>query len=228
MNIASFLDSTNLKPEASASDIEDLCSQAAKYRMAAVCVQPYRLPLAARFLSGSQVKLCTVVGFPLGAAGMGIKLDEARQALRDGADEIDMVINLGAVKDRDYKTVVREINELSVLKQEQNFLLKVIVETALLSDEELISLTRLVSESGADYIKTSTGYASRGVTMKDIEIITAHKFEDLRIKASGGIRNIEFALELLQAGVSRLGTSNAVQVLEEYRMMKEVIWGNKE
>jgi len=139
-----------------------------------------------------------------------------------------MVINLGAVKDRDYKTVTGEISELLALKQEQNFLLKVIVETALLSYEELISMTRLVSESGADYIKTSTGYASRGASMEDIETIKAHKSENLRIKASGGIKNIEFVLELLQAGVSRLGTSNAVQVLEEYRMMKEVIWVNKE
>ncbi len=218
MNLASYLDSTNLKADAASRNIEDLCLQAAKFHMAAVCIQPYRLVQARKLLSGSGVKLCTVIGFPLGADGLQSKLYLAGQSLADGADELDMVINLGALKDRDYSKVEAEIQALAGLKSEQDFLLKVIVETALLSREELIMLTRMVSSSGADYIKTSTGFASRGASLDDIETIAANREPHLKIKAAGGIKELDQALELIAAGANRLGSSNAVHILEEYSL----------
>jgi deoxyribose-phosphate aldolase len=217
MDIASYLDSTNLRPEASESDIRDLCLEAVRYKMAAVCIHPYRLALAKKLLSDSNVKLCTVIGFPLGADGLSGKLYSAAQALEEGADELDMVINIGAVKDEDYDTIIREIKAVMALKKEWDFILKVIVETAILTGPELSMLTILISETGADYIKTSTGYSSRGVSLEDIEIISGHKSEDLKIKAAGGIRDLDFALELLRAGVARLGTSRAGKLIDEYQ-----------
>ena len=163
MDIASYLDSTNLRQYASESDIRHLCMEAARYKMAAVCVNPARLSLAEKLLSGSEVKLCTVIGFPLGADGLSGKIYSAAKALDDGADELDMVINIGAVKDQDLMTVGREIDGLLALKKEQDFIAKIIVETALLTVNELIMLIRLINDSGADFIKTSTGFSTRGV-----------------------------------------------------------------
>ncbi len=217
MDLASYLDSTNLRPEASEIDIRQLCMEAALYKMAAVCIHPYRLVLAKRLLAESAVKLCTVIGFPLGADGLSAKVYAASQALEAGADELDMVINIGAVKDEDYDTVIREINAVQALKQERDFVLKVIVETALLTETELAMMTIYLGETGADYIKTSTGFSQRGVTMKDIEIINGHKSEQLKIKASGGIKDLNFALQLLEAGVARLGTSRAAILIEEHK-----------
>ncbi|MCX5779446.1 MAG: deoxyribose-phosphate aldolase [Firmicutes bacterium] len=222
MDIAAYIDSTNLRPEASANDIENLCREAVEYHMAAVCVNPCRLVLAKGLLAGSEVKLCTVIGFPLGAEGLASKFGAAAQALENGADEVDMVINIGAVKDEDYDTVIREVEAVLALKKQRKFTLKVIVETALLTGIELAMLTIYLSQTKADYIKTSTGFASRGVSLEDIEIINGHKEEGLKIKASGGIRDLGFALELLRAGVDRLGTSQAVKLIEEYRRRGEL------
>lgn len=216
MNLASYLDSTNLKADSAAVQIEELCIEAAKYHMAAVCIQPGRLSLAQRLLQDTGVKTCTVIGFPLGADGLSSKQFLAAQALADGADELDMVINLGALKDGDYNIVEAEIQALLRLKKERDFILKVIVETALLSRDELIMLTRILNASGADYIKTSTGFASRGASLEDIEIIAAHCEPHLKIKASGGIKELDFALQLIQAGADRLGSSNAVSLMEAY------------
>lgn len=222
MDIAAYIESTNLRPEASQSDLENLCREAVKYQMAAVCVNPCRLILAKRLLAGSDVKLCTVIGFPLGAEGLESKVYSAAQALENGADELDMVINIGAVKDEDYDTVIREVEAVLALKKQRKFSLKVIVETALLTGIELATLTIYLSQTNADYIKTSTGFASRGVSLEDIEIINGHKEEGLKIKASGGIRDLGFALDLLAAGVNRLGTSQAVKLIEEYRCRREL------
>lgn len=214
--LAAYLDHTNLKPEAVSTDIESLCHEAIKYGMAAVCVHPGRLADALGVISGSQVKLCTVIGFPLGADTEAAKLFAARDALSRGADELDMVINIGAVKDKNLTLVKQEIISLLDLKLEYDFQLKVIVETALLTAEELAIVTGLVSESGADYIKTSTGFSSRGVTLEDIEIIKQNKSERLMIKASGGIKELDFALRLIEAGVDRIGTSSGAALVEEY------------
>src|SRR5665647_820120 len=217
MDMASFLDSTNLRPEASDSDIRHLCMEAASYKMAAVCVNPFRLALAGRLLSGSEVKLCTVIGFPLGADRLSGKIYSASKALEDGADELDMLINIGAVKDQDLITVGQEIDELLALKKERNFISKIIVETALLTVNELIMLTRLINNSGADFIKTSTGFSTRGVNLQDIHIINEHKSKELKVKASGGIKSLDFALELLDLGVNRLGTSCAGILIRDYQ-----------
>jgi deoxyribose-phosphate aldolase len=215
--IAKFLDSTNLKPEATANDIKELCIEAVKYDMAAICIHPGRLELAGQYLRDSKVKLCTVIGFPLGADTTDTKVSAAHQALKQGADELDMVINLGAVKDRNFNQVEHEIKCLLELKEDYNFILKVIVETALLDKEELITLTKLVDAAGADFIKTSTGFSTRGVSLEDINIIKTVKSDKLKIKASGGIRTLDFAQGLIEAGADRLGTSNAVKIVEEYR-----------
>ncbi|MGI5921069.1 MAG: deoxyribose-phosphate aldolase [Syntrophomonadaceae bacterium] len=215
--IARHIDSTNLRPEATAGDIKKLCLEAAEYKMAAVCVHPSRLQLARHYIRNSEVKLCTVIGFPLGAETLATKKFAARQALEQGAEELDMVINLGAVKDHNLNLVEQEIRDIVELKKNQEFILKVIVETALLDKQELINLTHLVGDTGADYIKTSTGFAARGVSLEDIETIQASKSDRLKIKASGGIRTLEFALSLLAAGADRLGTSNAVKIVEECR-----------
>lgn len=215
--IAAWMDSTNLKPEAKREDIKILCEEAVYYGMTAVCIHPCYLALGRDYLEGSGVKLCTVIGFPLGAEGSATKVFSARQALRQGASELDMVINIGAVKDRDYALIKQEIKSILELKQDYNFLLKVIVETALLDITELEILSQLVSDSGSDYIKTSTGFSSRGVSLEDIKIIKANKSESLKIKASGGVRSLDFVLQLIDAGTDRIGSSNAVALVQEYR-----------
>lgn len=216
MNLALYMDSTNLKPEATADNIKSLCSEAAKYKMAAVCIQPCRLGLARRLLMDSGVKLCTVVGFPLGAEGMKSKLYTASQSLEDGADELDMVINLGALKDGDMNRVEAEIKALVALKDQQDFILKVIVETALLTPAELINITKMLNDSGADFIKTSTGFSTRGASVEDIKTMCAYRQPHLKIKAAGGIRSLDQALQLIEAGADRLGSSNAAAIVEEY------------
>ena len=214
---SSYFDSTNLRPEATADDIRMLCQEAMDYEMAAVCIHPFRLALASQMLKGSRVKACTVIGFPLGAEKMKTKLYSARTALTDGADELDMVINIGMVKDKKFTEIEREIKNILELKNEYEFLLKVIVETALLEEFELVYLTEIISLAEADFIKTSTGFSARGVSIQDIAIINAHKSKELKIKASGGIRELDFALELINIGVHRIGSSNARFLVEEFR-----------
>jgi len=218
--LAAYIDSTYLKPESSRYDIISLCEQAAAYGMAAVCINPCHVLLAQNILAESNVKVCTVSGFPLGAECTATKVFATRQALLDGANEVDMVVNLGAIKDHDWKYVRDEIEQVLVLEKDYLFELKVIVETALLSPEELAAVTELVSLSGADYIKTSTGFSHRGVNMEDIQIINNHRSKDLKIKASGGIKDVDFALQLINAGVNRIGTSNAELLLKEYMTNK--------
>ena len=213
--LAACIDHTNLKPEADAAAIERLCREAREWNMAAVCVHPSRLKLAANCLQGSQVQLDTVIGFPLGADSLVVKEFAAYQALIDGADEIDMVINMGMVKDGNFDYVKQEINALTALKDERNFILKVIVETANLTEPELIRLVYLLNDSTADYIKTSTGLAVRGVSLQDLQTINAHRSPQLLIKASGGIRRLDFALQLIAAGADRLGCSNGEVLLQE-------------
>ncbi len=222
MNLASYLDSTNLRPEAAQKDIELLCKEAAHYKMAAVCIHPCRLPFAAYLLKGSPVHLCTVIGFPLGANLPDVKRYEAQRALEAGAHEIDMVVNLGAVKDRSYALVKQEVQDVLDLKKDYAFIFKLIVETALLSREELMYLTQMLGDTEADYIKTSTGFSTRGAMMEDIQTIMSCKPDKLKIKASGGIRSLDAALQFIAAGVDRIGTSSAVKILEDYKVRGEL------
>lgn len=212
--LASYLDSTNLKPDSSTEDIISLCEQAARYSMAAVCVTPYRLPLVKRILSGSPVKACTVIGFPLGADPAYLKWRQALWALENGADELDMVVNLGAVKDRQWAVVNQEIAAIMQLKSQFPLVLKVIVETGLLSKSELVESLRLLEELGVDFIKTSTGVNSRGASIEDIHTICTQRRSDIKIKASGGIKTLDFAWQLVAAGAARIGSSTAAALAE--------------
>ena len=223
--IACYFDSTNLNPDAAREDINNLCSEAVRLQMAAVCVNPYRLKTVVENLEGTMVNKCTVIGFPLGADTPENKALMARSALLLGADELDMVINLGAVKDGDYHIIVQEIKALGQLKKDFNFLLKIIVETGLLTEKELAAITRMVSDSQADFIKTSTGFSARGASLADITTIKLYKSEKLRIKASGGIRTLESALAFIEAGAERIGSSNAGAIIEEYRQRGGLLRG---
>ncbi|NLF45323.1 MAG: deoxyribose-phosphate aldolase [Syntrophomonadaceae bacterium] len=223
--IASYFDSTNLKPDAAREDINNLCSEAVRLQMAAVCVNPYRLKTVVENLEGTKVNKCTVIGFPLGADTPENKALMAHSALLLGADELDMVINLGAMKDEDYHIIEQEIKGLGQLKKDFNFLLKIIVETGLLSEKELAAITRMVSDSQADFIKTSTGFSARGASLADIKTIKLYKSEKLRIKASGGIRTLESALAFIEAGAERIGSSNAGAIIEEYRQRGGLLRG---
>lgn len=216
VDLASYIDSTNLKADARQADLEALCQEASQYHLAAVCVHPYRISLCRRLLTGTAVKLCTVVGFPLGADGLTGKSCLAAWSLDQGADELDMVINIGACKDGNYQTVRQEIEAVAALKQKQPFILKVIVETGLLDNNQLGAVAGVINQTEADFVKTSTGFGPRGASLDDIAQLMQYKRPSLKIKASGGIRDLAFALALIEAGADRIGTSNAGQLLRSY------------
>ncbi|NLV16221.1 MAG: deoxyribose-phosphate aldolase [Syntrophomonadaceae bacterium] len=216
MDIRPLIDSTLLKAEATHQDIGKLCREACQFGFAAVCVNPFRLPLVVKMLEGSAVAACTVAAFPLGAMTPSAKAEEVERALEMGADEVDMVLNIGAVKDGDFTGVAREIN-LAVNKVAKGRgLLKVIAETALLNRDELQMVCRIAREEGVDFIKTSTGFSSRGASREDVRLIRAFAGEDIRIKASGGIRDYQYAVQLIQEGADRLGVSNAANLVRDY------------
>ena len=208
-----YFDSTLLKAISTTSDIEKLCSDAKEYKFKAVCINPCYVSLAKKLLKDTDVKVCTVIGFPLGANTTYIKKEEVVDAINNGADEVDMVINVGALKDKNYSYVENEIKELREVSRGK--VLKVIIETCYLIEEEIIKMTEICNETKVDYIKTSTGFGTRGASIEDIEIINKYKNKDLKIKASGGIREKKDAEKYIELGVSRIGTSNAVKMMEE-------------
>ncbi|NLM46065.1 MAG: deoxyribose-phosphate aldolase [Firmicutes bacterium] len=209
--IASFLDATLLKPTAARDDIKKLCTEALQYRYAAVCINPFYVEYAAQLIAGSGIGVATVVGFPLGANTLQVKLLEARDAVARGATEIDMVLNIGALKDRQIDYVKNEIR--SVKQEIAEKILKVIIETGLLTIEEKRLATLAVKEAGADMIKTSTGFAG-GATVADVLLIK-EAAPDLKIKASGGIRDLDMAQQFIGLGVARIGTSSARAIVEQ-------------
>ena len=208
-----YFDSTLLKSFATLSDIEKLCNDAKEYKFKAVCINPCYVSIAKELLKGSNVKICTVIGFPLGANTTYIKVEEARDAIKNGTDEVDMVINIGALKDKNYDYVINEIKELREMCYDK--ILKVIIETCYLTEEEIIKMTEICNKEKVDFIKTSTGFGIRGANTRDIEIINKYKSDYLKIKASGGIKNKDDAEKYIELGVSRIGTSNAVKIMEE-------------
>lgn len=208
-----YFDSTMLKAISTTSDIKKLCSDAKKYKFKAVCINPCYVSLAKELLKDTNVKVCTVIGFPLGANTTYIKVEEVRDAINNGADEVDMVINVGALKEKNYDYVINEIKELREVSYDK--ILKVIIETCYLTEEEIIKMTEICNDTNVDFIKTSTGFGTRGASIEDIEIINKYKSNDLKIKASGGIRNKVDAQKYIELGVSRIGTSNAVKMMEE-------------
>ena len=212
-----MIDHTLLKPDATRGDIETLCREAAEYTFASVCVNPTWVATCARLLHGSGVKVCSVVGFPLGATTADTKHFETRRAIFDGAREIDMVINVGALKSGDLRTVERDIEAVAETCREGGALSKVIIEAALLTDEEKITACTLAKAAGADYVKTSTGFAKTGATIADVQLMRRVVGPDMGVKAAGGVRDLEQVKAMAAAGASRIGASAGVKIVRESR-----------
>ncbi len=214
-DIAGFIDHTLLKPEATSKDIEKLCADARKYEFASVCINPTYVNLAAKLLKGSPVKVCTVVGFPLGTHTPQIKTLETRQAIREGAREIDMVINIGALKDRNLDLLYRDIRSVVEACNDGSALCKVILETALLTDEEKVIASETAKRARANFVKTSTGFSTGGATAHDVALMAkAVSGSGMGVKASGGIRSYEDARKMIEAGATRLGASASVAIVQ--------------
>ena len=209
--LAHYVDHTQLSQTAVWADIEKLCDEAIRFETASVCIPPSYVKQAKEYV-GEKMAVCTVIGFPNGYNTTEVKEFETRQAIEDGADEIDMVINLGWVKDGQYDLVEEEIRTLKKACGEK--ILKVIIETCLLTEEEKIRMCEVVTASGADFIKTSTGFSKAGATFEDIELFAKHVGENVKIKAAGGISSLEDAEKFLELGANRLGTSRIVRLLE--------------
>jgi len=211
--IASYIDHTVLKPDAVSGNIKQLCDEAIKYQFHSVCVNPAWVKFAKDYMEKNAIKITTVIGFPLGANTSFIKEKEAEQALNEGADELDMVINIGWLKNGQTLLVENEIK--SIKKIAGNKTLKVIVETCLLTAQEKELSVSLVINGGADFIKTSTGFSSGGAVLEDIELFRKLAGNKLKIKASGGIKNLETFIKMVDAGAGRIGTSSSVKILKE-------------
>lgn len=221
MNIAGIIDHTLLSPAATNKDIDALCSEAVKYGFCSVCVNPSFVAYASKYLkahfSGAEpckVKVASVIGFPLGATTTGVKCFEAKASVDEGADELDMVINIGRLKSGDYDYVASEI--AAVKNAVQNKILKVIIETCLLTKDEIVAATKLAAGSGADFVKTSTGFSTSGASAGDVALMRAAAGDKVGVKASGGIRTYKAAIEMVSAGANRLGLSNSVAIMKEY------------
>jgi deoxyribose-phosphate aldolase len=214
VSLASMIDHTLLKPDATSDKIAQLCFEARKYHFASVCVNPTHVRLCADLLRDSDVKVCTVIGFPLGASSTEVKVFETRNALDNGATEIDMVINIGALKAGESELVAKDIRGVVITGHNAGALVKVIIETALLTDEEKVIACLLAKEAGADYVKTSTGFSGGGATVHDIELMRKTVGPTLGVKASGGIHTLEEAEALVAAGATRIGASAGVKIMQ--------------
>lgn len=214
-SIGRMIDHTLLKPDASQDQIAQLCYEARTHHFASVCVNPAHVRLAAQLLKGSDVAVCTVVGFPLGATPPTVKAFETQQAIRDGATEIDMVINIGALKSEDYRVVYEDIAAVVRAAHAGNALVKVIIEAALLTDEEKIIACQLTKVADADYVKTSTGFGPGGATVEDVALMRRVVGPDMGVKAAGGVRNYSDAQAMIAAGATRIGASAGVSIVKE-------------
>lgn len=209
-----MIDHTLLKPDATQDQIAQLCYEARKHGFASVCVNPSHVALCAKLLEGADVMVCTVVGFPLGATATEVKVFETQQAIQNGAREVDMVINVGALKSRDYELVERDIASIARATHAGGALLKVILETALLTDEEKVVACQLAKVALADYVKTSTGFGPGGATSEDVSLMRRVVGPKIGVKASGGIRNYADAQKMIAAGASRLGVSASIKIIQ--------------
>ena len=211
--LAKMIDHTMLKPDATKASIEKLCKEALDYNFASVCVNPSRVAECYSILKDSEVKVCTVIGFPLGATTTAVKVFETEDAIKNGATEVDMVINIGKLKDKDYDFVKEDIQAV-VDAAKGKALSKVIIETCLLTDEEKVIACKLAKEAGADFVKTSTGFSTGGATGEDIKLMRETVGEDMGVKASGGVRSIEDAEIMIKNGASRIGASASIEICE--------------
>ena len=213
-NLSQYIDHTLLKPDATEDQIAQLCYEARKFNFASVCVNPANVPLCSELLKGCPVKVCTVIGFPLGASETDVKVFEAENAIKHGATEIDMVINIGALKSKDLELVARDINAVVVASHSKGAIVKVIIETALLSHEEKVTACLLSKEAGADFVKTSTGFSGGGATVEDISLMRRTVGPSVGVKASGGVRTREDAEKMIEAGATRIGASAGVKIVK--------------
>lgn len=215
-SIVSMIDHTILKADARKSEIIKLCEEAKNYGFASVCVNTCHVPMVSNLLEGSPVKVCCVIGFPLGAMSTEAKVFETKQAVSDGAREIDMVINIGSLLDGDYDQVKKDIASV-VEAAHPEAIVKVIIEACLLNEEQKIKVCQLSVEAGADYVKTSTGFSTGGAVIEDISLMKAAVENKAKVKASGGIKTLQNALDMVEAGADRIGTSNGVMIAKELK-----------
>jgi deoxyribose-phosphate aldolase len=212
--VARMIDHTILKPEAVRADVRQVAEEALKFEFASACVNPFWVPFVKQILRGSPVRVCTVVGFPLGATSTASKVSETLTALREGAEEIDMVINLGALRGGEFDVVREDIAAVTAPVHDQSGIVKVIIETALLDDEQKIAACKLAVEAGADFVKTSTGFSKSGATAADVALMRQTVGSHVGVKASGGVRTFEDFCAMVAAGATRVGASSSVKILE--------------
>ncbi|MBC7629402.1 deoxyribose-phosphate aldolase [Ferruginibacter sp.] len=215
MNIASYIDHTLLKPTTLLADVEKCCEEAILYHFAAVCIPPLFVKKAVALLKDTQTKVATVVGFPFGYSAIEAKVAETVLAIIDGVDELDLVINISAIKNNDWQFLASEINAILPVVRRGNKVLKIIIESGILSNDEIIKCCDLYGAAGVDFIKTSTGYAEKGATIEAVQLLRKHLSEKIQIKASGGIKTYTFAKQLIDAGATRIGCSSSVQIVNE-------------
>ncbi len=213
INIAGKIDHTLLKPDATPNEISELCEEARKYSFASVCVNPGYVSLCSQLLVGTSVKVCTVIGFPLGSNTTEVKKFEAEQALQNGATEVDMVINVGQLKARNYDYVENDVRQVVNTAKAKNAICKVILETALLTDEEKVKACLICKKTGADFVKTSTGFSKGGATVGDVALMKYVVGKEMGVKASGGIRSKEDAEAMIASGADRIGASASVKIV---------------
>lgn len=213
MPIAQYIDHTVLKPTTSLEEIQKLCAEAVEYSFAAACIPPYFVAEAFTVLKDSQVKIATVIGFPFGYNHYSSKVIDAKQSIEDGADEIDMVMNIAAFKNADLEYLKQEVQNMLQITQESNVVLKIIIEVGLLTNEEIIKCCELYKNYPVNFLKTSTGYAEKGASVEAVELMKMHLPQHIQIKASGGIKTFEFANALINAGATRLGCSASVAIV---------------
>ena len=225
MELAKYFDHTILKPDAKVTEVEKICKEALEYAFASVCINPTHVVLASKLLANSEVKVCTVIGFPLGASTTETKAFEAKDAIIKGASEIDMVINIGAIKSGNWELVEKDIHEVSKACGD-SVLLKVIFETCLLTDEEKVKACHVAEKAGADYVKTSTGFSTGGATESDVALMRKSVAEMTGVKASGAVRDLATTMKMIKAGATRIGSSSSVAILKE--LDREVLLSQQE
>lgn len=218
MNISSYIDHTVLKPTTILADIEKLCKEAVLYQFAAVCVPPLYVKTARQLLQNTPVKIATVIGFPFGYTAIEAKIAETVLAIVDGADELDVVINISAIKNSDWQFLANEFNTILPVVRNSNRIIKIIIESGVLTDDEIVKCCQLYGVAGIDYLKTSTGYAKDGVSVATVQLMRKHLPLSVKIKASGGIRTYAFAKELVAAGADRLGCSASVEIVQQEKL----------
>ena len=215
-----YIDHTILKPTTTLAEVEKACAEAKEYQFAAVCIPPLFARKAKELLQNSNIKVATVIGFPFGYNAIEAKVAEIVLAMVDGADELDMVINISAIKNSDWNFIANEINTIMPIIKSKSKIIKVIIESGILTDDEIIKCCDIYGAAGVDFVKTSTGYAEKGATVHAVKLIRAHLANSIKIKASGGIKTYDFAKELIEAGATRLGCSSSVEIMKEMMLSK--------